>query len=623
MYRLSILTLVCFVTAGLAQDRSATLMEAKLYVNDAHDLDRLGSLAGDLYICSRGADGNGTYLLLVTSEQELARIRDCGLKTAVTWANLDDKFRLLTGEDPKDAGRPQDFGYYFTFWEVQDTLTALAANYPDICSLYSMGQSYLGKEMYVLKISDNPRVEEGEPACYFTGATHGSEPIGTSLIIEFARQCLAGYGSDAYVTWLVDNREIYLVPTINPDASVWCSDSGGAGAYWHKNRRQVVPPHIGVDLARNHGYRWGCDNVGSSPNPNNQAYRGPNAWSEPETQNILAFQSAHQLRTIQNFHSFGGYNAYPWTWTRNPPPEQALLQEVVDTFQMYNGYADSLTGQGSIVLYYANGTQLDWEFADTAGKFVSYSFVIEADTWFYACWNDSALLRKECDWNVPTLFYLAWIAGVYFDPVASTVNDTVLGNATGRLDPGETSCIWFTIRNRAIHPLDSAYGVTAKLVSLDTLVTVFDSVKSFPGVQRRSDVDNRADQFMVRASDFGQPGDTIPLRLDVTFTDAGSTIMMPVAFEVVLGEDVIGIRDAGTGPLAPAGPCATVVGRVLFLNGGSPRAGTVPKTVLLDICGRKVMDLVPGENYLSEVSQGAYFVRYDMTGRVSKVVVQR
>ncbi len=242
MYRLLILTLVCFLTAGLAQDRSATLMEAKLYVNDAHDLDRLSSLAGDLYICSRGADDNGTYLLLVTSEQELARIRDCGFKTAVAWANLDDKFRLLTGVDPKDAGRLQDFGYYLTFWEVQDTLTALAANYPDICSLYSMGQSHLGKEMYVLKISDNPRVVEGEPACYFTGATHGSEPIGTSLIIEFARQCLAGYGSDAYVTWLVDNREIYLVPTINPDASVWCSDSGGAGAYWHKNRRQVVPP---------------------------------------------------------------------------------------------------------------------------------------------------------------------------------------------------------------------------------------------------------------------------------------------------------------------------------------------------------------------------------------------
>jgi hypothetical protein len=584
-------------------------MEARLYVDDTRDLERLGSRAGDLYICSRGSDENGTYLVLVTDAEQLNRVRDCGLEAQVTWADLDEKFRLMTGADPHETARPQDFGYYLTFWEVQDTLTALAANFPEICSLYSMGPSHLGKEMYVLKISDNPRVAEGEPACYFTGATHGSEPIGTSFIIEFARQCLSGYNSDPYITWLVDNREIYLVPIVNPDASVWCSDSGGANAYWHKNRRQVVPPHIGVDLARNHGYKWGYDDVGSSPSPAAHAYRGPNAWSEPETQNILAFQSAHQFRTIQNFHSFGGYNAYPWTWTRAAPLEQTLLQEVVDTFQMYNGYADTLTGQGSHVLYYANGTQLDWEFADTAGKFVSYSFVIEADTWFYACWNDSALLQKECDRNVPILFYLARSAGVYFDPVASAVNDSGLGNATGRLDPGETANIWFTIRNRAIHPLDSAHDISAKLVSLDTLVTVLDSVKSFPDVQRRSDTDNGADQFLVRASGFAQPGDTIPFRLEVTFTDAGSSMMMPVAFEVVLGEDVIAVLDAGTGPLAPAGPGVTVVGHVLFLNGDCPRTGAVPKTALLDATGRKVLDLRRGANDVSRLSPGVYFIR--------------
>jgi len=276
---------------------------------------------------------------------------------------------------------------------------------------------------------------------------------------------------------------------------------------------------------------------------------------------------------------------------------------------MYNDYPDSLTGQGSVVLYYANGTQLDWEFADTASKFVSYSFVIEADTWFYACWNDSALLQKECDWNVPTLFYLARIAGVYFDPVASTVNDTGLGNSSGRLDPGETASLWFTIRNRAVHPLDSAYGISAKLVSLDTIVTVLDSVKSFPSVGRRSDVDNRLDQFLVQASGFAQPGETIPLRLEVTFTDAGSSMMMPVAFEVVLGEDVIAILDAGTGPLAPTGPCVTVVGHVLFLNGDCPRTGAVPKTALLDATGRKVLDLRRGANDVNRLSPGVYFIR--------------
>ncbi len=553
MSRLLILALASLVTVAFAQDRSVTLMEAKLYVNDVRDIDRLGSLAGDLYICSRGADDNGTYLVLVTDAEQLARIRDCGLETAVTWADLDDKFKLLTGVDPRNTGSFQDFGYYYTYWEMADSVTAFAARYPEICSLFVIGTTSQNRDILCLKVSDNASVEEDEPACYFSGATHGDEPMGASIVMGFLQQILSGYGTNPLSTWLVDNREIFTVPILNPDCSVFCSDSGGAGVYWRKNRRVVVPPHVGVDPSRNHGFKWGYDDVGSSPNPAAHAYRGPNPWSDAEATAARDLQAAHRFRTEQNFHCYGGYNTYPWCYAYTSPPEQALLQEVVDTFQTYNDYHDTLTGQASHVLYLANGTQPDWGFSDTAGKFLTYSFVIEADTWFYACWNDSALMRKEIDGNVPTLFYLARIAGVYFDPVSVGVNDTILGNATGRLDPGETAGLWFTVRNQAVHPLDSAYGTAAKLVSLDTLVTVLDSVKSFPDVQRRSDVDNRSDQFTVRASDVGQPGDTVALRLEVTFTDAGSTIMMPVAFEVVLGEDVIGIRDAGIGPLAPAG----------------------------------------------------------------------
>ena len=625
MYRLPILVLACLVTAGLAQDRSVTLMEARLYVNDARDLNRLGSLAGDLYICSRGADENGTYLVLVTDAEQLSRIRDCGLKTAVTWANLDEKFKLLTGVDPRDLGALQDFGYYYTYWEMQDSVTAFAARYPEICSLFVIGTTSQNRDILCLKVSDNAWEEEDEPACYFSGATHGDEPMGTSIVMAFLQQILSGYGTDPLSTWLVDNREIYTVPILNPDCSIFCSDSGGAGVYWRKNRRVVVPPNIGVDPSRNHGFKWGYDNVGSSPNPAAHAYRGPSPWSDAEATAARDLEAAHRFRTEQDFHCYGGFNTYPWCYFYDSPPEQALLQEVVDTFQVYNGYHDTLTGQASHVLYLANGTQPDWAFADTAGKFLTYSFVIEADTWFYACWNDSALMRKEVDGNVPTFFYLARIAGVYFDPVSVAVNDTVLGNATKRLDPGETASLWFTIRNRAIHPLDSAYSISAKLVLLDTLVMVLDSVKSFPDVQRRSDVDNQADQFLVRASDSAQPGDTIPLRLEVTFTDASSTIMMPVAFEVVLGEDVISVREGVASPVGPVGSRATVIGRVMFLNGDSPRTGTVPKTILLDVSGRKVMNLVPGPNDVRALSPGVYFVRdraHALAG-ASRIVVAR
>jgi Zinc carboxypeptidase len=618
MHKMTMFALACLMTAGLAQDRSVTLMEAKLYVNDARDLDRLGSLAGDLYICSRGADENGTYLLLVTDAEQLAGIREAGLNTAVTWADLDEKFQLFTGIDPDEPPTLQDFGYYHTYWEMRDSVAVFAANHPEICSLFTIGVTSQGRNILCLKISDNASVEEDEPACYFSGSTHGNEPMGTSIVMAFLEEILSGYGSDPLSTWLIDNREIYTVPILNPDCSVFCSDSAGANIYWRKNRRVVQPPYVGVDPSRNHAYKWGYDNIGSSPNPQSHAYRGPYPWSDAEATAARDLAAAHRFRTEQDFHCFGGYNCYGWGYTYDSPPEQALLQEMVDTFQMYNHYHDTLTGQASHVLYLCNGIQIDWGLSDTAGKFVTYSFTIEADSWFWACWNDSVRHQQECDWNVPTLFYLARVAGVYFDPVAVAVDDTALGNANGRIDPGETADIWFTIRNRAVHPLDSAYGITARLVSLDTSVAVLDSLKSFPRARRRTDVNNRADQFRVRASVMAQAGDTIPLRLEVSFTDAGSAITMPVTFDIVLGDNPVGINDRVIGT-HPTRPRPTIVG-ALLLAPDSHRSAAVP--VLLDVSGRRVMTLGPGQNDVSHLAPGVYIVRFGERGLARVVVVR-
>jgi len=53
----------------------------------------------------------------------------------------------------------------------------------------------------------------------------------------------------------------------------------------------------------------------------------------------------------------------------------------------------------------------------------------------------------------------------------------------------------------------------------------------------------------------------------------------------------------------------SIVRGVLFLERDCPRMGTVPKAALLDISGRKVLDLKPGANDLSRLSPGVYFVR--------------
>ena len=73
---------------------------------------------------------------------------------------------------------------------------------------------------------------------------------------------------------------------------------------------------------------------------------------------------------------------------------------------------------------------------------------------------------------------------------------------------------------------------------------------------------------------------------------------------------------------------ATIVRGVLLL-GHCPRTGTVPKTVLLDISGRRVMDLHPGPNDVRSLAPGVYFVRSEPSAEsrrpsaVRKVIITR
>ena len=63
--------------------------------------------------------------------------------------------------------------------------------------------------------------------------------------------------NDTRITDIVDSREIWIVPMLNPDGAEY-DMSGGVFRHWRKNR-QPIPDStaIGIDLNRNWGYKWG------------------------------------------------------------------------------------------------------------------------------------------------------------------------------------------------------------------------------------------------------------------------------------------------------------------------------------------------------------------------------
>jgi len=601
----------------------------------------LGPLLGELDVCTAGENGDGRhYLVVIAGADELEAIRRAGVEVEVTWPDIGDKFRAMTGCDPDD-GSFRDFGYFFDYWEMQDTLRRLAVLHPDIVRLDSSMLSFQNRPLWCIKISDNPGVEEGEPQVFFNGATHAREPLGTHTCVAFASLLCAGYGTDSLATWLVNNREVYLVPVMNPDGYVYNSDSGGAGSYWRKNRRGPVPPNVGIDLNRNYGYKWGFDNSGSSPDPASEVYRGPSRFSEPEVEAIHQFERNHKFRAQIDFHTYGRYNMYPWAYIGSAPPEQALLQEIIDTFALHNSYPNN--GQWYQTLYPSNGTSVDWEFADTldqgSPKFIAYAFSCELginDFWYGS--SDPAYVESEIALNIPNSYYLTRLSGVWLAPVSLTVNDSS-GNNNGQLDPGERANLGFTIQNRALHTLDTARAVSAVLVPAESVIRVLTPSAGFPDIPRRSS--GGPSQFQVRCDSIALPNDTIDLRLNVTFDDAGVTVTQPVMFRIVIGAI----------PVAVAEPIAPVPGRGRVTLTVSPNPGrgrvqlftTAQEPVTVRIYSRSgglVRTLAlpgsPGAGWRSlawdgddlarrPVSAGVYFARFCSAGRTAsaRIVLAR
>jgi hypothetical protein len=555
-------------------------IEARVYFqSDVELLLKLGDRLGELDICTVGRTETGLdFLLIDTDADELAAVNACGLVTEVTYADIRDKFREVTGCNPDD-GSFRDFGYFFNYWEMRDTLTHIAANHPLIARVDTSLRSYLNKAFWCIKVSDNVGVTENEPQVFINAATHAREPLGTHACISFAARLCAGYGTDSLITWLVNNREIYIVPVMNPDGYIYNSDSGGASSNWRKNRNATSPRSgPGVDLNRNYGYKWGYDNNGSSPTPSQETYRGPSRFSEPETQVIRDFQAAHKFRTCMDFHTYGQYNMYPWGYANTQPPERTLLQECVDTFRVNNSYPANQTGQVYSTIYPCNGLSVDWEYADTLlngnRKLITYAFTCElgtTDFWYGS--SNPTYVDNEVNKNIPNLYYLTRVAGVYLNPVSMVVNDSVGGNRTGQLDPGETANLWFTVKNRAIHPLDTAKSVTAVLLSADTMVQVITPSASFPAVPRRTTANNGASQIQVHCSPNASPGTNVNLRLEVTYTDDGITMMQPLTYRLTIGSNPSAVSEERPEPalrLTVSNPVRGLAGFQWTLARGQP-----------------------------------------------------
>ena len=109
-------------------------------------------------------------------------------------------------------------GGHWNLTQMVAILDQLAANHPNLCTQkVSIGTSVEGRSLWMVKISDNVSQQENEPELLYTGLHHAREPLSMETILVFMTDLLNGYGTDPEATFLINERQLYFVPCVNPD----------------------------------------------------------------------------------------------------------------------------------------------------------------------------------------------------------------------------------------------------------------------------------------------------------------------------------------------------------------------------------------------------------------------
>ncbi|MCO6461324.1 MAG: T9SS type A sorting domain-containing protein [Saprospiraceae bacterium] len=305
---------------------------------------------------------------------------------------------------------------YYTYADMIAILDTMHLLYPNLISSrqnIDTFKTFEGRSMQWLRISSQPDNDQGKPGVLFTALHHAREPMSLSQLIYFMWYLLENYDKDAEIKNLIDQTELYFIPCVNPDGYAYNEFTRPeGGGMWRKNRWPDPSGFYGVDLNRNYGWKWGIDNVGSSPEPLSQVYRGPAPFSEPETRAVAALVEKYKFNLVLNNHTFGNYVIYPWNYTEEPCLDDAAFKGIASVYAGQNNFAIGNTIQ--TVGYLSNGGSDDWIYGHDLQN-ITYSLTPEIGLSTDGFWPDASKIKYLCKTTLRGNIVFAEMAHQYFE----------------------------------------------------------------------------------------------------------------------------------------------------------------------------------------------------------------
>ena len=329
---------------------------------------------------------------------------------------LDAAYAARVARSPLPSGRT---GYRFAKDYNRD-MRLLAKKHKKVVKRFKLPRPTLdGRDVYGVEIGKGVRKPNtGQPTFLLMGVHHAREWPSGELAMELAIDLATSYGKDKRITKLLKKARVIVVPVVNEDGfNLSRTDGeyvdlrdlndydplGGTGSvlatpgrsYMRKNCRivdgQDTPDATckallatpggfghGVDLNRNYGGFWG--GPGASDLIAEPTYRGAEAFSEPETQNIRDLVRTRNVTMLISNHTFSNLvlrpnGVNPTTIGSDglpvgDSPDEKGLKKLGAKMTAANGYANIHGWQ----LYDTTGTTEDYSYNATGGY--GYTFEI-------------------------------------------------------------------------------------------------------------------------------------------------------------------------------------------------------------------------------------------------------
>lgn len=258
------------------------------------------------------------------------------------------------------------FDRYYRHAEMNAYLDEIAASYPSIAKVQTLGKSFEGREMKAIKLSSG----SGKPAVFVDGGIHAREWISPAVALYLLQQMTEGGATD-----MLDEVDWIILPCLNPDGYEYTHEYD---RMWRKTR-SIIPNEscVGTDANRNFDFHW--MESGASSYPCSDTFAGPEPFSEVEAQNLrsIILENTPQIKAYLTLHSYGQYILYPWGYSDDLPDDwrdlDKLGNEMNDAIEAVRGTSYTVGSSGG-VLYAAAGASDDWN-KGVAG--VKYSYTIE------------------------------------------------------------------------------------------------------------------------------------------------------------------------------------------------------------------------------------------------------